>query len=147
MVITLSLRRDVAAMLICAKLITKGGQRAFLSSTSSHISQNPKACKNLTLGDEPSQGFRTPRWLVDTSTTRGPKFYMQSPFRALGNPLERFSWEVYIQVDAGHACNYHPGGYIAKRDRLGPRNDPESLGPKNYEKTSKLENNCFEPGG
>jgi len=86
MVITLSLRRDVAAILIHAKLITKGGRRAFLSSTSSHISQNPNACKNLNLGDEPSQGFRTPRWLIDTSTTRGPNIYMRSPFRVLGNP-------------------------------------------------------------
>ena len=103
--------------------------------------------QNLTLENELSQGLWTLRWLVDTSTTRGPNFCIRYLFRVLGNPLESFSWEVHILIGPGHAYGYHLGGYIAKRHRLGLQNDPESLGPKNYEKTAKLKNNCFEPGG
>lgn len=54
---------------------------------------------------------------------------------------------VRILVGPGHVCGYQLGGCIAKRHRLGPQNDPRSLGPRNYEKTAKLENNYFEPGG
>ena len=74
--------------------------------------------------DEKPKGLWAPMGVVDTSTSRGRKFL----YGALYTMLERHSQGLHIMFGLASTSNYMLHVVEPKKRRLGPQNDPKSLG-------------------
>jgi hypothetical protein len=74
---------------------------------------------NVTLEDETPKDLQAPMGVVDTSISRGHKFFIQSLFGVLSISLE-------ISIQGVHITN----GLVDIKRCLGPKNGPGSSGPE-----------------
>jgi hypothetical protein len=58
--------------------------------------RKPLTFKTLTTGDETQKSLWALMGVVDTSTSRGGNFFIQSSFGVLDTPLERYNQGVLI---------------------------------------------------
>jgi hypothetical protein len=77
--------------------------------------------------------------VVNTSTSRGHNFCIRSSFGALGTSSERSIRGVHISNGPINTNRDLLDAAKKKKCRLGPQNDPESLGPEKCRKTTKME--------
>jgi hypothetical protein len=83
--------------------------------------------------------------VVDTSTSRGCNFFIQSLFGALDTPLERYIQGVHISFILACISQNMLGVVEPKKHRLGPQNSLGSLGPKKTIKKFPKWKLFFEP--
>jgi hypothetical protein len=81
--------------------------------------------------------------VVDTSTSRGHNFCIQSSFGVLDTPLERYNRERRFSICPGQCLWQSLGPQIPKKRRLGPQNDPGSLEPEKLPRWKIV----FQPSG
>jgi hypothetical protein len=83
--------------------------------------------------------------VVDTSTFRGHKFFIQSSFGVLDTPLESSNREEII-LTCPHSWIWNPHGpQIPQKLRLGTQNGPKSLEPETLQKHCQGGKLFFEP--
>jgi hypothetical protein len=76
------------------------------------------------------KGLWSPMWLVDTSSSLGCNFCIESPFGALSTSSERSIQELDIIFDLLSIFIYMLGTTAPKKHYLGPQNGPRRLGPE-----------------